>query len=191
MACRLATIRSPSATWRVAIANVLSSVCIAVSISPGTPVFQWLGSPALSRRARMRKPSCLISCSQPGPEGGALAGEGRQGSMIPKPRRVRSRNGMRPLLGTNQPESRVRETPPGGSKLRAGPSKPGHKGGSRKPGRHRVKPGTSMPFDDGPEERTFLLSYLLRSRADLSCLTYAIAPAAWRYSPRSAVPRPS
>src|SRR6516164_10627378 len=95
---------------------------------------------------------------------------------------------MGPLLGTNQPKSRVRETPPGGSKLRAGPSKPGHKGGSRKPGRHRVK-GTCMPFDDGPEDRTFLLSYLLRSRADLSCLTYAIAPAAWRYSQQSAVPR--
>ena len=29
-------------------------------------------TPALSRRARMRKPSYLISCSQPGPEGGAL-----------------------------------------------------------------------------------------------------------------------
>ena len=50
-------------------------------------------TPALSRRrARMRKPSCLISCSQPGPEGGALAGEGRHGSIIPKPERVRSRN---------------------------------------------------------------------------------------------------
>src|SRR6516164_7021288 len=36
---------------------------------------------ALSRRARMRNPSCLISCSHPGPEGGALAGEGKHGSI--------------------------------------------------------------------------------------------------------------
>jgi hypothetical protein len=43
---------------------------------------------------RMRKPSCLISWSQPGPEGGALAGEGRHGSIIPSPGRVRSRNDM-------------------------------------------------------------------------------------------------
>jgi hypothetical protein len=32
-------------------------------------------------RARMRKPSCLISCSQSGLGGGAVAGEGKQGSM--------------------------------------------------------------------------------------------------------------
>jgi hypothetical protein len=51
-------------------------------------------TPALSRRARMRKPSCLISCSHPGPEGGTLAGEGKQGSIIPNPGRVRSRNDM-------------------------------------------------------------------------------------------------
>jgi hypothetical protein len=43
-------------------------------------------------RAKIRKPSCLISCSQPGPEGGALAGEGKHGSIIPNPERVRSRN---------------------------------------------------------------------------------------------------
>ena len=30
-------------------------------------------TPALSRRAMMRKPSCLISCSQPGPDGGRSA----------------------------------------------------------------------------------------------------------------------
>jgi hypothetical protein len=36
-----------------------------------------------SRRAMMRKPSCLISCSQSGPDGGALAGDGRHGSMKP------------------------------------------------------------------------------------------------------------
>src|SRR6516165_3323453 len=52
-------------------------------------------TPAVSRRARMRKPSCLISCSQPGPEGGALAGDGKHGSIIPSPGRVRSRNDMR------------------------------------------------------------------------------------------------
>jgi len=51
-------------------------------------------TPALSRRAMMRKPSCLISCSQPGPGGGAFAGDGRHGSMIPRPRWVRSRNDM-------------------------------------------------------------------------------------------------
>src|SRR6516165_1063491 len=50
-------------------------------------------TPAASLRARMRKPSCLISCSQPGPE--ALAGEGKHGSMMPSPGRVRSRNDMR------------------------------------------------------------------------------------------------
>src|SRR5690242_18036526 len=51
-------------------------------------------TPALSRRARMRKPSCLISCNQPGPLGGALAGEGKHGSIISNPGRVRSRNDM-------------------------------------------------------------------------------------------------
>src|SRR5262249_58315873 len=51
-------------------------------------------TPALSRRARMRKPSCLISCIQPGPAGGALAGDGKHGSIIPRPGRVRSRNDM-------------------------------------------------------------------------------------------------
>jgi len=40
-------------------------------------------TPAALRRARMWKPSCLISCSQPGPEGDALAGDGRHGSIIP------------------------------------------------------------------------------------------------------------
>jgi hypothetical protein len=51
-------------------------------------------TPAPSRRARMRKPSCLISWIQPGPEGGALAGDGRHGSIMPSPGRVRSRNDM-------------------------------------------------------------------------------------------------
>ena len=48
----------------------------------------------LSRRIlprRMRNPSCLISCSQPGPEGGALAGDRKQGSIIPSSGPVRSR----------------------------------------------------------------------------------------------------
>ena len=40
-------------------------------------------TPAASLRARMREP-----------EGGALAGEGRHGSMTPKPGRVRSCNDM-------------------------------------------------------------------------------------------------
>jgi len=47
-----------------------------------------------SRRAMMRKPSCLISCSQPGPDGGRSAGDGKQGSIMPSPGRVRSRNDM-------------------------------------------------------------------------------------------------
>ncbi len=34
------------------------------------------------------------SMSQPGPEGGALAGDGRHGSMIPNSGRVRSRRDM-------------------------------------------------------------------------------------------------
>jgi hypothetical protein len=37
-------------------------------------------TPAVSRRTSMRKPSCLISCSQPAPAGGFAAGLGRQGS---------------------------------------------------------------------------------------------------------------
>jgi hypothetical protein len=49
--------------------------------------------PALSRRAMMRMPSCLISCSQPGPLGGALAGDGRHGSINPSPGRI-TRNDM-------------------------------------------------------------------------------------------------
>ena len=52
-------------------------------------------TPAASLRAMMRKPSCLISCSQPEPEGGALAGEGRHGSMMPKPGRVGSPMSLR------------------------------------------------------------------------------------------------
>jgi hypothetical protein len=39
---------------------------------------------ALSRRARIRKPSCLISCRQSGPDGGRSAGNGRQGLMWPR-----------------------------------------------------------------------------------------------------------
>lgn len=36
-------------------------------------------TPALSRRAKIRNPSCFISCGHPGPEGGSLAGEDRSG----------------------------------------------------------------------------------------------------------------
>ena len=36
--------------------------------------------PQRSRRTSMRKPSCLISCSQPAPAGGLSAGLGKQGS---------------------------------------------------------------------------------------------------------------
>src|SRR6516225_4958498 len=55
-------------------------------------------TPALSRRAMIRKPSCLISWSQPGPLGGDLAGDGRHGSTVPRPGRVRSRNDKRQLI---------------------------------------------------------------------------------------------
>src|SRR5262249_41630053 len=34
-------------------------------------------TPAESFRARIRKPSCLISCNHPGPEGGGLGGGGQ------------------------------------------------------------------------------------------------------------------
>jgi hypothetical protein len=40
-------------------------------------------TPLASRRARMRKPSCLISCSQSAPAGGVLAGDGTHGSIKP------------------------------------------------------------------------------------------------------------
>jgi len=36
-----------------------------------------------SRRTRSRKRSCLISCSQPGPDGGAATGDGRHGRTNP------------------------------------------------------------------------------------------------------------
>src|SRR6516162_6233742 len=47
-------------------------------------------TPVRSRRARIRKPSCLISCSQPGPEGGAFAEVGKHGSTIPSRGAARS-----------------------------------------------------------------------------------------------------
>ena len=46
-------------------------------------------TPAASRRTMIRNPSCFTSCSHPGPEGGALSGEGRHGSMKPTLRRLR------------------------------------------------------------------------------------------------------
>jgi hypothetical protein len=57
-----------------------------------------LRSPPLShcpRRGCARSRWHAGWCSQPEPEGGALAGEGRHGSIIPNPGRVRSRNDMR------------------------------------------------------------------------------------------------
>ena len=44
----------------------------------------------LSRLARMRNPSCLISCIQSVPAGGLLAGLGRHGSTMPTVLRLRS-----------------------------------------------------------------------------------------------------
>jgi hypothetical protein len=49
-------------------------------------------TPAASRRTSMRKPSCLISCSQPAPAGGLAAGLGRQGSQ--KSGKATRRNNM-------------------------------------------------------------------------------------------------
>jgi hypothetical protein len=47
-------------------------------------------TPLASRRARMRKPSCLISCSQWGRAAGSvLAGNGKQGSTRPTVRPLR------------------------------------------------------------------------------------------------------
>jgi hypothetical protein len=60
-------------------------------------------TPAVSRRARMRKPSCLISWSQSGPVSGCLAGDGRHGSMKPiapfRGAAPRSRAFLNPVLG--------------------------------------------------------------------------------------------
>jgi hypothetical protein len=42
----------------------------------------------------MRKPSCLISYTQPAPAGGFSAGRGRHGSMKPARRRVGARNNV-------------------------------------------------------------------------------------------------
>src|SRR6516164_7745272 len=62
-------------------------------------------TPAPSRRAMMRKPSCLISCSQPEPLGGALAADGRHGSI--KPSSGVGNTQHRCLLKRNGPMSRV------------------------------------------------------------------------------------
>src|ERR1700746_3638152 len=48
--------------------------------------------PAASRRTSIRKPSCLISCSQPAPAGELSAGLGRQGSQ--KSGKATRRNNM-------------------------------------------------------------------------------------------------
>jgi hypothetical protein len=56
---------------------------------------------SLRRRSSTTEPgACLLSWIQPGPEGGAFAGDGRHGSIIPKPGRVRSRNDMGRLIET-------------------------------------------------------------------------------------------
>ena len=47
-----------------------------------------------ARTAMMRKPSCLISCTQPGPVGGLSTERGRHGSMKPERGRGRARNNM-------------------------------------------------------------------------------------------------
>jgi hypothetical protein len=61
-------------------------------------------TPAASRRTSIRKPSCLISCSQPAPAGGFAARLGRQGSQ--KSGKVRRRHNM-PANETYIGESRV------------------------------------------------------------------------------------
>jgi hypothetical protein len=47
------------------------------------------------KRSTTRKPSCLISCSQPSPEGGHGADVGRHGAIKPAGR-ARERDNMRP-----------------------------------------------------------------------------------------------
>jgi hypothetical protein len=52
------------------------------AIGPVMPVAgQQADAGAIPAAPFMRKPSCLISCSQPGPEGGFSAGDGRQGAI--------------------------------------------------------------------------------------------------------------
>jgi hypothetical protein len=74
-------------------------------------------TPAASRRAMMRKPSCFISCSQSPPIGGRSTGRGRHGSMNPAdgrenaaPRRRKAASGIAaaclacpPLAGRARP----------------------------------------------------------------------------------------
>jgi hypothetical protein len=45
------------------------------------PLRVYSRTPLTSRRAMMRKPSCFISCSQSGPNGGSSAREGSQGEI--------------------------------------------------------------------------------------------------------------
>ena len=83
------TIASPSIRQERA-----GSIATAATTSGNRAVKSWpprvkSRTPAASRGARMRKPSCLISCSQSGPAGGALAGDGKQGSMKPIARPLR------------------------------------------------------------------------------------------------------
>jgi len=48
---------------------------------------------------RQNAEAVMLNFMQPAP-GGTFAGDGRQGSIIPKPGRVRSRNDMSYLIGT-------------------------------------------------------------------------------------------
>jgi hypothetical protein len=53
---------------------------------------------AALRQAIIRKPSCLISCTQSGPVGGLAAGDGRQGAMKSSDGRVRARYNIGGLI---------------------------------------------------------------------------------------------
>jgi hypothetical protein len=66
---------------------------------------------AESQRTIMRKPSCLISCTQPGPEGGRSARDGRQGSMNPEIRNMPGFLGPLRLTSTFPRPSRKRPRP--------------------------------------------------------------------------------
>ena len=46
------------------------------------PLRVMMRTPAASRRTIIRNPSCLISCSQPGPLGGFRTGDGKHGSIL-------------------------------------------------------------------------------------------------------------
>jgi len=62
-------------------------------------ITEWVRPVAALRIFLLFLPKCPVR-SQPGPLGGALAGDGKHGSIIPSPGRVRSRNDMGSLIGT-------------------------------------------------------------------------------------------